>query len=503
MIAAAGRLAARISRQSPSASPGNTALVWSAAYFAVALLVRLMMLGKPAVQVDEQFYLLVGQRMAESALPYVDLWDRKPYGLFLLYRGVFLLPFDPVLTYQLAGLICSVATALVIARMARMIAPERGAWLAGLAYLLYQPVFNVALGQSPVFYNLPVALAALVVVRATLRENDRRLTMHGCVAMLLLGLALQIKYTVVFEGAGMGLLLIARGHGDGWNLGRLAATAVLWLTLALAPTLAVLAGYALTGYDPAFIQANFLSIFGRRNEWSDALAQLAKETLAMVPFALAILLAPRRLTLAGGTEPKALPPLRFWALFALGGFLLVAPWYDHYLGPLLVPLSILAAPALGRIGPGGRWYGRLLLGFGALGAVIAPAFQVRERGTAAEFAGATALVQRELHGRCLYVYEGDSGLYRTTHACIPTRFAFPSHLNAMNEAQALGVDPVAEVRRIMASRPGVVVMAESGRPNLPNAETKALMRQILARDYERYSGVTLGTRRFGLYRLRT
>ena len=498
MISATGRLAAR----TPRYRAARPALLLPLSYAAAALVVRLIMLGKPAVQVDEQFYLLVGQRMAQGAVPFVDLWDRKPYGLFLLYRAVCALPLSPVLAYQFLGLACSVATALIIARTARLIAPQRGAWLAGLAYLLYQPVFNVALGQSPVFYNLPVALAALITVQASLRGGSGRLMLRGCGAMLLLGLAMQIKYTAMFEGIGLGLMLLARGRACGWRLPRLTAAAALWVCVALAPTLAVLAGYALTGHAQAFVQANFLSIFGRKTDWADAAAQLFKETLAMLPFALAILLAPRRLDLESGTHPAALRPLRIWALFALGGFLILPPWYDHYLGPLLVPLSILAAPALGRSAPDGRWYGNLLLGFGALGAIIAPAFQVRERGTAAEFAQATALIRQQLHGRCLYVYEGDSALYRTTRACIPTRFAFPSHLDAMNEAGALGVDPAAEVRRIMASRPGVVVMAESGRPNLPNRATKAVMRQALVHGYQRYAGVTLGTRKFGLYRLK-
>ncbi|SFG13454.1 hypothetical protein SAMN05518801_10821 [Novosphingobium sp. CF614] len=514
MIAAAGRLVARITRPSATHRGGRgparllPACSLAACYLAAAILVRLAMYGKPAVQVDEQFYLLVGQRMAQGALPYVDLWDRKPYGLFLIYRAVFLVPLDPVLVYQALGTACSVLTALVIARTARLVAPERGARLAGLAYLLYQPTFNVALGQSPVFYNLPVALAALAVVRAGQRQRDRRLALRGCGVMLLIGLAMQIKYTALFEGAGLGLLLLARGRADGWSPPRLAATAALWAGLALAPTLAVLAGYVLAGHGEAFVQANFLSIFGRRTDWADAFAQLAKETLAMLPFALAILLAPRRLSLRGGEVPDALMPLRIWAGFALGGFLLIAPWYDHYLGPVLVPLCVLCAPVLGHGRPGGRWHANVLLGFGLIGAVAAPAFQLRERGTAAEFSQATALVQRELkhpkHAphRCLYVYEGDSALYRTTGACIPTRFAFPSHLDAMNEAGALGVDPVAEVRRIMASRPGVVVMAESGRPNLPNLRTRAFMRRTLARGYERYAGITLGTRKFGLYRPR-
>ena len=502
MIAAAGRLLARTGTSIRAGLSVRAGISSPVLFLAVALAVRLLMLGKPAFQSDEQFYLLVGQRMAQGALPFVDIWDRKPWGLFAIYRGVYLVPFDPVLTYQLLGLVCSVLTALVIERMAGWIAPPRAAQAAGLVYLLWQVVFNAALGQAPVFYNLPVALAAMLVIEACQRRADPLLWRRALLPMLLLGIAMQIKYTVLFEGIGFGLLLLARGRADGWRLPRLAGVGALWLLVALTPTAAVMTGYALTGHFDAFVQSNFLSIFGRATDHADAYAQLAKEALAMTPFALAILLAPKRLSPVRGDMPAALPTLRIWAIFAIAGFLVFGTWYDHYLGPVLVPLAILAAPALGRTKKGERWYGHLLIGLGLIGAVLVPAFQVREKGTAEDFGIASDLIARELHGRCLYVYEGDSALYRTTNACIPTRFAYPSHLNAMNEAGALGVDPVAEVSRVFASKPGVVVVSESSRPNLPNVKTHALVHRQLAESYQRYAGVTLGTRKYGLYRLK-
>lgn len=466
-------------------------------YVPSAFLLRLMMLGKPAFQSDEQFYLLVGQRMAYGAVPFVDIWDRKPWGLFAIFRATQALPFDPVLSYQLLGLVASVLTALVIERMARMIAPRPAARLAGLLYLLWQPVFNVALGQSPVFYNLPVALAALLVLEARARSDNALLMRRGLEAMLLLGLAMQIKYTVMFEGLGFGLMLLARAHADGWRFSRLATAACAWLAAALAPTIIALLGYGLAGHGEAFVQANFLSIFGRSMDLGEATVRLAKEGLVLIPFALALRAPPLR-----GERPAVMPDLRLWAVIAAGGFLLFGTWYDHYLGPLLVPLSVLAAPALARAHPGERLRSRLLLGVGTVGAIVVPAVQVLERGTATQFAAASRAVSSELHGRCLFVYEGDSALYRTTGACIPTRFAYPSHLSAVNEAGALGIDPAAETRRILASRPGVIVVAQNRRTKRPNLATRSLVTAALQAHYERYAVARLGKRRFGLWRLR-
>ncbi|MYL98184.1 hypothetical protein GR702_10435 [Novosphingobium sp. FGD1] len=470
-------------------------------YVLAGFALRLIMLGKPAFQSDEQFYLLVGQRMASGAIPYVDIWDRKPWGLFAIFRSVYALPIDPVLAYQILGLAFSVLTALVIERIARFIAPPAAARLAGLAYLVWQPVFNVALGQSPVFYNLPVALAALMVLEARIRVRSPALARRGLEAMLLVGLAMQVKYTAMFEGVVFGLMLLARGRADGWTAGRLAVVGTGWVGAALAPTLAVLLCYHLAGHGEAFVQANFISILGRSTDIGEALVRLTKEALALLPFGLAIFLAPRLISPARGTHGAVLPDLRLWGLAALGGFLIFGTWYDHYLGPVLVPLCVLAAPALGRTAAGERWFGQVLLGFGLLGGIAVPMAQVVERGTAAQFASASDAVARELHGRCLFVYEGDSALYRTTQACIPSRFAYPSHLNALNEARALGTDPVAETQRVLTSRPGVIVTAETGRPNHVNEATRALVRDTVRRHYRKYAVVALGTRKFALWKL--
>jgi hypothetical protein len=49
---------------------------------AFALLMRGQTFNDPVLGFDEQFYLLVGDRMLHGAVPYVDIFDRKPIGLF-------------------------------------------------------------------------------------------------------------------------------------------------------------------------------------------------------------------------------------------------------------------------------------------------------------------------------------------------------------------------------------------------------------------------------------
>lgn len=482
-------------------------LVSPLVFMMLAIGLRILLIDNPVLLSDEQFYLLVADRMAHGAVPYVDIWDRKPIGLFLIYRLAMALPGDPVVSNRVLGLLSSVATALVIERMARQIAPAPGARMAGVAYLLFQPVFNCAMGQSPVFYNLPVAAAAALTLNAAREAEAPALLRRGVAIMLLLGVAMQIKYTVIFEGIGLGLVLLTRGFADVWSWRKLSGAALLWAGAALLPTVLAFDAYAAMGHGEAFWQANFLSSLAKGADSDEMWGRLAGQIAALTPFGLAIFAVPR-IAVPGRADPLAAGDvvtrrvLRWWALCAVAGFFAFGTWYDHYVGPLLVPLSVLAASAMGYDAPKARRLAALLLGVGALGSVIVPTIQRRNHGGADDLRRAVALVQPNLHGRCLYVYEGDPVLYRATGGCIPTAYVFPAHLDTSVEAGALGIDPAAEMQRIMATRPGVVVMGESGAPYLPNLATRQIVQAELAAHYERYAGFTIGRSPYGLYRLR-
>ena len=250
----------------------------------VALLLRAPLYGDPVIHSDEQFYLLVGDRMLHGALPYVDIWDRKPVGLFAIFAGIRLLGGAGILAYQLVATLFAAATAWLIARIADRHARPPAATTAGALYLVWLMIFDGAGGQAPVFYNLPVAAAALLTLDAVSRP-DAAFVRRAAGAMALMGLAIQIKYTTVIEGVFFGLALL-------WALRRrnaapatLAACAVWWIAIALVPTLAVLAFYAALGHADAFVYANFFSIFDRSGDEPPLLfaQHLATALLGLLP----------------------------------------------------------------------------------------------------------------------------------------------------------------------------------------------------------------------------
>ncbi|WP_294250052.1 hypothetical protein [uncultured Sphingomonas sp.] len=448
-------------------------------FASVAVALRAHDFGNPVIHVDEQYYLLVGDRMLHGALPYVDFWDRKPPGLFLLFAGMRLLPGDGILAYQLTATIFAALTAGFIALSARRLgASTLGAAAAGCAYLLWLGYLSGRGGQSPVFYNLFMAAAGWLTLQlpalADARDR-RRIVLQGAAACLLAGLAIQTKYTPVVEGAFFGLAHLWYLHRAGGKLRLLLGAGAIWALLGLAPTLAAIAWYHAQGpaaFD-SFWFSNFASVALRRSyPAAKIVSRLTGTTAQLSPFLVCAALSWRW----HPAEHRAEVRVAFgWLAAALIGFAMIGAFFDHYALPLLVPFAIVAAPALGR--------SRIVLGASAIAAAIlfVVHWQIEpdDRATAR---AAARIVATHAHQGCPYVFAGDSVLYLLGHACVPTAYAFPSTLAYEAEQGATGIDEAAEVRRIMAARPPVVVTMDP--PLSPwNRQSLAVMAPLLARDY--------------------
>ncbi|MEG3087854.1 hypothetical protein [Sphingomonas sp. PB4P5] len=469
---------------------------------AVAFAARAIQFGNAVIQVDDQLYLLIGDRMLHGALPYIDIWDRKPIGLFLIYAAIRLLGGLGVTEYQIVATVFVAATAITIRQAALRVATPAGALGAGVIYILMLGMFGGDGGQSPVFYNLFVALAGLCLVRIVRRTRFGPAShLDAAAAMLLMGLAIQIKYSVVFEGAFFGCVLLHHAWRAKMSLSALAAAGLAWLVLGLGPTAAAWASYAAMGYNDAFIYANFTSIFARSSDGAGpTIGRLSGMAALLLPLAYAafISLWPGRSN--AFDQPQKL--LFGWCLAAIAAVLVFGSYFDHYALPMLVPLTIGAAPVLSDRRAGLRLIAgrtdKLMPAIMVL-ALFATAFSivtidrnVRNRGRGAQARQIAAWLKPRLTD-CLFVFGGETILYHLTGSCLPTRWPFPEHLDNRREDGALGVDVLAEIQRIMARRPQYVV--SSDRPeSKTNMRTWDYMVGALARDYRVVMRLRVGSK---------
>ena len=157
--------------------------------------------GDPVADFDEQLYSFIGWRMTYGELPFADWWDRKPFGLFAIFGLAHALLGPGPLAYQLVSAGFALASAALTYRLARLLASRSSATIAAAIQTMLMCAYASYSAQSEVFFlPLLLGMASLLIDTA-----HPRFTARALVAMLLGGLALQVKYTVLPQCAFFGL----------------------------------------------------------------------------------------------------------------------------------------------------------------------------------------------------------------------------------------------------------------------------------------------------------
>lgn len=465
-------------------------------YFALALLTRLPVFGNPVIHVDEQFYLLVGERMLQGDVPYSAIFDRKPFLLFAINAAFALFGQHALLAQQIGALLAAVATAMLLRQIALRALSGTLALLPGALYIAMLPGFEGIGAQSPLFYTPIVCLAALLTLRAV---ETRQVLRNGALAMLASGLALQVKYSVVFECGFFGLTLLWLAARSGWPVHRIAAAALLWIGCALLPSAVIACGFALGGYWDAFWQANVIANMATASPLREALPRLAVN-LAIVGGALVCAAAGwRRLGWSNGTGAVF---IRWWFVAALGGYLAYGTWYTHYLLPVLAPLAMVAAAGFL---PGGFLPRRAAAGLIALTLLacgIRAAYLLREHGTAGQADLIARTIDRHLGAeRRLFIYAGDPGFYRLTGSRLPHPYVFPDHYSRNSARRFMPLSPPDALREEFANPPKVVMRVDKLYPDRDQASDVWLSGE-LARRYRPVAKLPIGSKHVLLYERR-
>lgn len=439
----------------PWAMPVRADWLAAAALMLVTLATRAVWFGDPVADFDEQIYSLIGWRMNHGDLPFVQVWDRKPFFLFAIFAAAHWLMGAGPLAYQIVASVFVFAGAMLVYALARPLVDRVSAVVAGALYTMLIAAYGSYSGQSEAFHT-PLMLAMLWL----LRDRDRPgVARRANWAMLVGGIALQIKYTVLPQCAFFGAYALYAEWRAGATPVRLATRAAVLAGLGVAPTVLVALLYVWWGHFDQFWFANFVSFFER----SPAPGGRLRSDLwvAILPIALLVGL--------GLYAALRLNPPRDWRLYglyagwmtaALATVLLPATVYLYYYGAL-VPAAVLMAVPLIDVRAGAKFIPALLLLLGAGYILDMPsryAHSYNERRTEARLSDAIAQYVGAKRD-CLYVFDGTAALYRTTGTCLPTRYLYPDHLNNGLEIHSLEVDQPTEIRRILATRPGVIVTA--------------------------------------------
>lgn len=458
--------------------------------------------GSPDIDYDEPFYLLAGDKLLHGAIVYTDIWDRKPIGLFLLYAFARLFGGGGFLQYELLAASFAAATAVFIWLISQRYVGRWASTLPALAYILWQEPYYGGGGQAAIFYNLFTATSVWLALRAKDSAHVQVVKRAGALAMLLMGCALQVKYTALPEGVFFGLAFLAILYRKNEPLSAIVKTALAYVALAIAPTGLVAIYYLAIGHFHDFYYANFKSIFDRlRLDPSFISYNLNYIWIVAVPLLICAILGFNRLRIQEIARKRGDHLfLGGWMVAALVGFAMIGNYYFYYFMPVLLPLAVLCAPLFAQRAIGVMT--AVLLTLWPLYVSDYWAGDARDR-RIASISALTRMIEPHIRTRCLYIFDGPAALYLTTHACIPTRFAYPDHLSNDVERPALGVNAETEMKRIMASRPGVIVTSPRKLVPFRNAITSRILDQTLRAHYYELGSVVHKGRPILVYVLRT
>lgn len=436
-------------------------------FLLIALVTRFTMLGDPNYHDDETLFFLIGQRMHEGFVPYVDIWDRKGPGLFALF-WLFAGVSDSVLAYQIPALLFAALTAFVLAKIAYLYTGRLGALLAGTFYLVLMPRVLGGGGQTGVYFNLLIVTAAWLVLSRAVGRVPNRATIG---AMLLCGVAITFKQTCLFEGAFLGLLVMWQHHRAGADRGQMLKAAAIYCAAGAAPMALATGIYFALGHFAEFWHAMVLSNldkdYNATNDIGWRITAMTAILLPLLPFT--ILGLAKRYEYLGKTAPRLI--VGGWLAAALLAMVAIPNFIDHYLLPVILVLALCAAPALQRepLGP--------LLG--ALGILLIASFGPQfDMATRQESRRAIEQLTAEIIASDpaprLFVFQGPVALYSTTGLNPPTPLMFPLHLDALPERNVSHLDTAGEVRRVLAWQPTIVITQHKQR-RLVNPETRDLV----------------------------
>jgi len=428
---------------------------------------------------DASVFVSVTGRMLDGATLYVDAWDHKPPGIFLIEAGS-RLAFGWLGAWPSAWLVTVASTALtgwLVAVVAGRIGVGRLAqWVAGAGVVLAsaQPLISAGGGMTE-----PPATALAVVALTLATGRIRAVTLLAIGALL--AASVLTSFLLLPAVVAVGGLVLARG-------GRLGAVAGLALGAGLA--LAAVVGWlALTGALPAAWDA--LVVYNAAYRDANAVLGFALSravigwtlllTLFVIPPAALGVMAGLR---EGGLRGALAAACVAWIVVELVLVMLQGRVFAHYAVAVLAPAAVLAALGLNRLAQ--RWRAsagpnrrvrRGMLAAPLIAAALASLAGMAAKGTAGTELGVApvrlaridavreAVEQLAGADAAVLVWGNEPRLYLALDRPIAVRYPYFFPLTTPGYTSAALVDETLD--QLRASPPRVIVDAGSPSPGAP------------------------------------
>ncbi|MDA0301780.1 MAG: glycosyltransferase family 39 protein [Chloroflexi bacterium] len=300
------------------------------------LLLRIPSFFEPHWYGDEGVFAAIARQLLDGRRLYEEAWDHKPPLIYVLYAGIMGVFGESMPALRAAVTLAVVATQVCLFAIVRpTFGVARGMVAAGVyGLLMAYPALEGQLALTEVFMVACTAAAMLLALRLGSGHAGLSQTTGWIAAGLLLSAAAGFKPVALLDAAALLTFVLLGGAGS-------VRRALLLLAGLATPWVLVLAGFAVAGSLPAFLDANvgfqlrYVGDSDRAADWPY--------------FVAAALLLPLCFAIAGRRSVATLIVL--WLGFALAGSLVGGLQYAHYLIQACPPLAVASVTVPARVTP--------------------------------------------------------------------------------------------------------------------------------------------------------
>ncbi|MDV2993407.1 MAG: Undecaprenyl phosphate-alpha-4-amino-4-deoxy-L-arabinose arabinosyl transferase [Chroococcidiopsis sp. SAG 2025] len=448
---------------------------------------------------DEGLYFLIARDWIAGKLPYTEIWDNKPIGIYLIYSlGIFLFG-NSVFSTAIMACIAVTITCFILYKFGMSIGngQRQLGLIAGLLYATFSTGNDELAANTEIFFAVFTTFSFYQLFQVNTENSVRRNSLRLFIIGLAMGIALSIKQVIIFEFIAIFIftaiaLRFLPPKTKRYRIKYLCQIYVFLLFGFLLPTILIVFYFWINGHFNDYISANFTANLLRVTGERVTLARLASGLTIQIKrnlfLLLGLLATPIYMIMIGKKnlgENRKLTYLYLlvWIFAALLGISSPKSFYPNYFIQVLPSLALLNAylinSAILNFNKVTNIKSIILLSF----ILITPIFnnlyyQIQLSGKYIYFRSIKGIedwgntpsaIARYLNRRVsstdyIYVFNYHAVIYCLVPAKVPTRYAFPLFITT-KLANITGKEPAKELDAIMAKKPLYVIKSSVGAEN--------------------------------------
>jgi len=451
-------------------------------FLSLTCFVRSSSFFKSVIDWDESVYLIMADHLIQGETPYTVIWDNKPPGIYYLFALSQLIFGKTIISIRIIACIAVALSSFLLYRIVINFSDKSTflGWAAGLLYM------TASLNNGGIAANTEIFFTPFVIYAFYLLFNliHHKLTDQKFLCFIfigfIIGIALQIKYVVIFDFFALLLIIIValyhETNSDIKELTKRMCIIIGNLSLGiLIPAIIVVIYFLGTGHFIEYFDANFVANFINTTNVDLSLSRFITSFYYQIfpNFFLWLIFFISIFFLSKDQKSGILVYFYIWITCVLCGLFVTKLFWIHYYLQLLPTLCLLSAFVFSQIL---REFDELK--FQKLKRVImiliistplfySSFFEVRESVKIVYFKYvknitywtdtpakiADYLKPRISENDYLYTADFQPILYYLLDVKIPTKYIFPPIIDDVNFSKIAGIDGVSELKSILAKKP--------------------------------------------------